>query len=359
MRSFVLALLVAACVSASADFTFAGNLTVEDLEKFKFRATSLTTVNGNIQVLPAKGLVWTSVSASGSVLNATASADVIGAFHMTGLSFVPIITVGTYISGEIKFDPQFFYNAIVGKGSAQGSVGLIGFAMPGVVEVDPDGKIVGGINFCSTWTDLTKVEKTAEGVTVYTASLKNSDKAKVTEYVAASEVAGYLKFARTPVSPNSLEVVLEIDDYKYASSKNHLELIFASAVVTADGKGEVDGEIIFNNITNGFTTYAALRAEATVGKKSAKVTISAIAENDLGQDYRINDIVKGLVTTAFNLRGKVQFDYKKVAFPAGASHIIYDPVVGAGQNVYQSAPNSASSIVLSLVAVLLAVFLLF
>jgi len=281
---------------------------------------------------------------------------------MTGTDLVvakiPIITLGTYVSGKANFDSQFFYNAIAGHASAEASVGIIGFAMPGIIEVTPDNKFVNGINFGTEWTSLSKVENTPKGLTIFESSIKNCEDAEVNEYVIASEVAGRLKFGKTPVSPNTLEVILEVKDYKYADPKNHLELIFASAVVTADGKGEVDGDIVYNNITKDFATYVALRSEASVGKNgaSAKVEVKAVTENDLNEKYRINDMIKGAVEAAFKVRGKVQFDYRRISFPAGASRIVYDPAIGAGKNIYKS---SAASLVLSVFAVLLAVFLLF
>jgi hypothetical protein len=362
MRSFVVFALAVVCVfAADSEFSFEGNFTSKNLEQFKFRASGVAVVASPIQQLPISGLGWTSAAVEGSILNHSAgvTADVISALHIPGgdlavIKFPPM-TFGTYISGQAKFDPIYFFKAITGQTTAEASAGLIGFMIPGVMEVDSEGKIVGGISFAQAWNVLSKVDGTAEGVEIYKSSIVSTEKATVTEYVAASQVAGYLKYGKTPVSPNSLEVMLEINDYKYQDPKNHLELVFASAVVTAEGKGKVEAEIAYNEIAEGFSTYVAVNSKATVDGKSASVKASVVADADLQDAYKILDDIRSKITAAFAIRGNVDISYRKIPFPAGAKNIIFDPAIGAGKNVY----NSASSVVLSVLAVLLAVFLLF
>jgi hypothetical protein len=270
---------------------------------------------------------------------------------------VPPLTFGTYVSGTADFDPKYFFQAITGQAKAEFSTGVIGFLVPGVIEVDSAGNYVNGISFAgfNAWSDFSKVEGTPAGVTVYKTLLSDTSKATVTEYTIASEVAGYLKFAKTPVSPSSLEVVYEINNYQYQDNANHLELVFVSAVVTVDSKGKVDTMIAFNNITKDFASYVALRGEVTADSNSVDVDVKATAETDLRDLVRLPTLLKTYLKTAFLLRGDVSLDYKRVAFPAGAKNIVYDPAIGAGKPVY----SSASSVVLSIFAVLLAVFLLF
>jgi len=363
MRSFVVFALVAvACaLAADSEFTFNGNFTSKNLEEFKFRVSGAALVASPIPQLPLSGLGWTSVAAQGSVLNHSAgvSADVIAALHIPGGDLVllkyPPMTFGTYVSGKASFDPTYFFRAIMGQATAEASLGLIGFMIPGVMEVDPEGKVVGGISFAQPWSALTKVTGTDEGLEVYRSAMVDTNKATITEYVALSEIAGYLKFGKTPVSPNSLEVILEINNYTYTNTKNHLELVFASAVVTAQGKGKVEASISVNEITEDFSTYVAVNTKATVDGKSASVEASIATEADLQDAYKIAEGIRDKIAAAFSIRGSVDIGYSKIRFPAGAKNIIFDPAIGAGKNVY----NSASTVVLSVLAVLLAVFLLF
>jgi len=363
MRSFVVALLVAVCVFADADFTFSGNMTVQDLEEFKFRETTLKIVTGKIQGISSKGLLWSSSSVNESVFKTNSDIDAAGAFHMVGIEAggysIPTMTFGTFVPGLSEIDSDVFYLSFSGNPSVENTTGLIGFLMPGLIEVDPDGTVVGTLPFSRAWTEYTEVNTTLDGVTIFTASASQCEDADITEYIIASDVPGYLKYGKTPVSPNTLEVVLEINDYKYASSKDHLELVFISVAVLDGGKGEVRDDIVFNNITDDLTTYVALRDEAIIGKKSAKVQITSIEESKVPSKFQVGPAVQMVVGGAFSLRGPVHYDYKIIAFPPGAKHIVYDPVFGAGQNVYETKTGSASSVVLSIVAVLLAVFLLF
>jgi hypothetical protein len=362
MRSFLVALLAVSCFAAETEFELMAKANLTGAKDFfKFRASALATVN-----VPMVGgiLGWGSVAAGGSILNASVSADIIAAVHVTGTKIgvdplsvrVPPLTVGTYVAGSATFDFLTFASTLVnGQLDAGLALGVVGFAVPGVIEVDSDGKFVSGIAFSEDWGEISKVSGTPAGLSVFKTTLKDTSKATVTEYTAASEVAGYLKFGKTPVTPNSLEVIYEINNYKYDKPGNHLELVLLSAVVTAEGKGTVNASAAVNELANGLSTYAGFRAEATVDGKQDKVTVSIAAEADLNDLVKVAETLKAKLSAAFKARGVVSFDYRKVPFPAGAKNIIYDPAIGAGKNVY----NSASSVVLSVLAVLLAVFLLF
>jgi hypothetical protein len=358
MRTFLVALLAVSCIAAEAEFELMAKANLTGAKDFfKLRASTLTTVN-----VPAVGgiLGWGSVAVDGSILNASLSADIISAIHVTGTNLmglkVPPLTVGTYVAGAATFDFISFATTLVtGQLAGNLALGVVGFAVPGVVEIDSEGKFVSGISFSEDWGEVSQVSGTPKGLSIFKTTLKDTSKATVTEYTAASEIAGYLKFGKTPVTPNSLEVIYEINDYKYAKPENHLELILLSAVVAGQGKGTVNASVAVNEIANGLSTYAAFRAEATVDGKQNKVEASIVADANLNGIVKVADALKTKLSNAFSSRGTVSFDYRKIPFPAGAKNIIYDPAIGAGKNVY----NSASSVVLSVLAVLLAVFLLF
>jgi len=363
MRSFVVfAVLAAACVFADSEWDLDGNFTSKNLEEFKFRVSTIEMIDEVIQsYVPLKGLSWVSVAGEGSVLNHTAgvTADLIAAFHAPGYAMAmvggyPPMTFGTYVSGQSTFDSKYFVKAIASGISGEGSAGFIGFAVPGVMEVDPEGKIVGGISFAQVWDVLSKVEGTPESVKVYKSTIPGESKASITEYVVLSESAGYLKIGKTPVSPNTLENIIEINNYTYADPKNHLELVFVSIAVLGEGKAS-ETQITATELAEGLSTYVALKAEVTADGKSVAAEATFTKEDELQDGYKFISMVKTLIANAFAARGTASFDYRRIPFPAGAKNIIFDPAIGAGKNIY----NSASSVVLSVLAVLLAVFLLF
>lgn len=358
MRTFLVALLAVSCIAAEAEFELMAKANLTGAKDFfKLRTSAVSAVS-----VPLVGgiLGWASASVDGSILNASLSTDVIAAIHVTGVEVlgirVPPLTVGTYVAGAANFDFTSFATTLVtGQLAGNLALGVVGFSVPGLIEVDSEGKFVAGVSFADNWGDFTQVSGTPKGLSIFKTTLKDTSKATITEYTAASEIAGYLKFGKTPVTPNSLEVIYEINDYKYTKPGNHLELIMLSAVVSGEGKGTVNASVAVNEIANGLSTYAAFRAEATVDGKQNKVEASIVADTDLNGLVKVADALKNIISKAFTARGTVSFDYRRIPFPAGAKNIIYDPAIGAGKNVY----NSASSVVLSVLAVLLAVFLLF
>ena len=364
MRSFVVfAVLAAACVFADSEWDFDGNFTSKNLDQFKFRVSTVKGVSKTaMSIVTISGATWVSAAGEGSLLNHSAgvTADLIAGFHVPGftapfLGSCPPMTFGTYISGKSTIDPEYFVNAIVDGLSGEGSDGVIGFAVTGVLEVDSEGKIVDGISFAQQWSESAEIEGTPEGVHVNKSSIPGLTKAKITEYVVLSESAGYLKFGKTPVSPNSLENIIEINDYQYQDPKNHLELVFVSVAITGEGKGEAEAQITFNKIAEDFSTYVALKAEVTADGKSVAAKATIVKEDELQDAYKFVGMVKDAISGAFSGRGSASFDYRRIPFPAGAKSIIFDPAIGAGKNVY----SSASTVVLSVLAVLLAIFLLF
>jgi len=357
MRFCALFLVAVACLAAETKFNFKAGVNFTDLDDFKARAiTTITT--GNV-------FLWTSSAVSGSVLNKSVDFDVVAAGFVSNnpLGVYLPFAFGAYAAGSATFNVDIQKALIEGNGMGQAAAGAIGFTFPGVVEFDKDHKPVAKMAFTSSWTLVTPVNVDNKEVQVFETSFVDQSKGKAKIYLVSSKVPGFIQFANTPVSPNTLEVIFELDDYKYQNSGNHLELIVATATINATGEGNFTGNATYRKSGDDILSYVALRGEATIDNRQAEVTISGVSSVDV--PLAIDNVAKNYIINAFkasaNANVDVAFDYKLVSFPANAKKIVYDPAIGSGVNVYSAphTPDAASHIVISVLALILALFLLF
>jgi len=357
MRFFVLALLLVSCFAADSEFSFEGNLSRADV-RFRYRSASMEKHDINLFDMASVWCAdWTSASVGASSLNKSASADALAGAFIPGFNTFqiissPPITVATYVSGRASIDFSTIEKLILGKVDASVSAGAIAFALPGILEVDKQGNVINKISFANSWALPEVVQNTDSRIKVVKAHFKDESKAVIDIYLVSSSVAGYLQFANTPVSPNTLEVIVSIKDYKYTVNSNHLELVIAGATVNAEGKGSFSTTVDYRKAGNTILSYVALKGNAFVDKKEVSVSISSFKDSE--NDLAIPSLVKGFITDML-AGSSASLVYRHVAFPPGATNITYDPAIGSGFNVY----GASSRIVLSFAALVLALLLSF
>jgi len=162
-----------------------------------------------------------------------------------------------------------------------------------------------------------------------------------------ANVAGHLEDG-TILTPKSVESFLEIKNYPYANQNNNLTIVFGI------GLGGVKASKYAHVLrSEDGTMYASVSKEVTISGIKHSVTIS---EYTAGQ---ISDTGNSEFSTQLTAKygKKAAFRLVRVTFPAGASDIMYDPTIGTGSAVEDTAiTGSASALVPA--SLLIALFLL-
>jgi len=142
-----------------------------------------------------------------------------------------------------------------------------------------------------------------------------------------SEVLGQVTFGASNVylSPKTLESVIQVSNYQYASSSNYLVLV--SGACTGSSSGSSAGAVTVASGTGDnqvFVNYAGT-FDANGKLKSATVNSFVVADISTVCD---TTQVKTQISAAYN----ATFSCKRfeIAFSAGEETITYDPAMGAG-----------------------------
>lgn len=232
-----------------------------------------------------------------------------------------------------------------GSGSFQG--GAVAMAALSLEEYTPDGEYVDDSLVLINGDDCSPKELDGlltEGMSCVV-SLNNANKdndCKATVTYVTSKVAGILKYGKTPVSPRSIDMIIEVENFKLHDSKNHVRMNLA--LVTASGDIDYDGnsKII---VKDGEKVYVAASGHVMVGDKRAEVDVK-VESGSLPEN--IKQTFEAVAKVA--LGADLDVSIVHVDFPQGATSFIYDPAAGSGTNVYKA---GASTLSLSLLALLL------
>jgi len=173
-------------------------------------------------------------------------------------------------------------------------------------------------------------------------NVKKDNDCKATVTYVTSKTAGILKYGKTPVSPRSIDMIIEVENFKLHDSKNHVRMNLA--LITASGDIDYDGnaKIIMKD---GEKVYVAASGYVMVGDERAEVDVK-VESGSLPEN--IKQTFEAIASVA--LGGSLDVSLVHVDFPEGATSFIYDPAAGSGANVYKA---GASTLSLSLLALLL------
>jgi len=363
MRAFLVfaALVLAAFALESEEFDFQAdvNLTNADAD-FKFRYSKAFTPDFGF----AKFLLWSSGSVDVNVANSTAksTADV-----MLGIGVQPTVatlpfTILAYGSGEgaLGVDITSFARNLVpqvGKGTLDGNFqgGVIAMAALGMQEYTPDGKPVGDyfpftLNIAKPVCGGDDLDGDDGNLTGSVCSWKPNllKSLKITSTYVTSKKAGILKYADTPVSPRSYEMIIEVEDFDLSDKENHVRMDIGLLTASAAGKLEGNANVVHREGKEDL--YVAVSGRAVVDGESTEVDVS-IKSGATG----LSGFAEAALSVA--LGGNIDAQIAHVDFPAGAKNFVYDPAVGAGRDVYEAGASSvALSLLVALVCVLLYLF---
>lgn len=171
-------------------------------------------------------------------------------------------------------------------------------------------------------------------------------------FVVSNKV-GILEYGNTPVQPRSIETIIEINNWPYASTSNtlSLEMVAGSGSASASGRE-------FVSVLGGAKVYLRAAAGVSVDGKDGSVSASAWADASFDTD------LEGLAGLKNQLQGRyagsTTLKKTEIKFPAGAAKIIYDPTLGQGEPMNAAATSSASiiSVAAFAIASILAVLLM-
>jgi len=347
---FVVAAVAALALVASADLELKvdakTNLTNADAD-FKFRFTNtLPLTLGAVNLF-----AWSSVSVDAQA-SEKAKAD---ANALVSLGFLPGLVnspfaVLVYGKGSAAVSVNintFFTDLLAGKLEAAVSAGVVGMAALGMREVDKDGKDVGGLVTLRGVCFGKTVTGDDGNITAYTADISPAGVSSVTVTYITSKRAGIIEYGRTPISPNTFEMVIEVKGFRLSDEKNHVRMYFG--LLTASGKGGIEGETQMVH-AEGMDIYAGVSKYAVISGKRKEVSINMKAE---AAGVGLDDWTTSNIKVAFG--GKIDTKIATVDFPAGATDFVYDPAVGAGKDIYQA---GASAVALSFLVALISVLVL-
>lgn len=367
--SFVVVALVAA-VAFATDVTLEMeskvNLT-DAASNFAFRFTTAKMVDAGLLAtqckakysgceIPKNFYIWSSSSVSLDKVDTTKS--VIDG--MLAVAFPPsehifpfsVFAYGTGASSVGLSMVDLMNKVFIAQGLGSFEGGVVGMAALSLEEFTPDGKYVDDtivlLNSDTCSPKEIEGKKGLKGMTCVM-NLKNkatSNNFKVTVTYVTSDKAGILKYGKTPVSPRSIEMIIEVEDFQLTDKKNHVRMNLG--FVTASGDIDYDGNAKFI-VKNDEKIYVAASGHAMVGDARADVDVN-FTSGSLPEGLKATfDAIVGLLTGF-----KFDLSITHVDFPAGAQSFIYDPATGTGSNVYMA---GASTVTLSALVLLVCALL--
>jgi len=357
MRFFV-ALAAVLVISAAADEI---TLSFEKGENLTDASVNFAYRNATSKIfdvpLVDKVLGWVSLSADAfaNPSEIKASADA-----MIGIGIPPTaITVPfgilAYANGtaSVKVDLKSFLQSLISTTpelDAKFKGGVIAMAAISLQECDDMGKAISNIvplnapnaDACSP-KELHGDGENLDAITCTYSPSGNSGTVTIT-YIT-SKIAGILGYGYTPVSPRSLEMIIEVKNFHFSDKKSgHVRLNLG--FLTASGEGSIDGnsDVVRRSGHDDLYISASQYAIVDNKRKEVKVNISSGSTGFTG--------IAELILNAA-LGGKMNAQIAHVDFPVGVDSFIYDPAVGVGSQVYQA---GASTTVLSVLVVLVSIF---
>jgi len=352
MKILILSILLFVAVVLSdttIQYSSSKNVTVSNAGKFSFRSTGVFVES--IQGLGSvAGYYSTEFDATTTNTSGYASGDLIAGL----IKFVPTQVPGTFMayikaSGSAKIGTD---GTTLSKFDYTAAGGFILTAYVRLDEKDTSGNVVRSIKLKDLlWSTQNGSNNGLHYVTVSASNifiLKGGESIQLSFLI--SEKLGIVDFGSvsTPVTPKTLESVVQISGYNYATSTNTLTLV--TGVVTGSAGATFDGVSTVATGSGDSKVYAIYSNDVDISGKPGKVTIKTTATaqfTDISDDAVSQAVVKGVYSAG------IQAKIIEVTFPAGAPNIIYDPSCGAGEPLGASGVTLIVSIIGLLVALLI------
>jgi len=346
MRTLLVLAAVAALAFASNSLAYKKKSNLTDAkDDFPYRNTEIQVLTE----LTHSSLLWTSKTADAADPNPTSSYFVgllpnnvlppVG-FLYHGKSgenqFFDITRTAEYIFARESPYPKF-------NGTAVAMIAI------GMRECDPNNKPVNNYVFLNApGTSSPKVNQNyGDGTNLFAYSKKYSpsgNTAEVNISYVTSRYAGVIEYGNAPVSPRSVEMIIEVNNFHLNHDKDHICMDIG--LITPSGAGRREGNSTVVRKDGMDDVYAAVSEFAIVGDKRENVKVVIDANSSL-----IEIAIKDYLNAALN--STIGIDVARVHFPAGVKSFIYDPALGSGKNIYPAgASTTALSLLLALISVL-------
>lgn len=352
-RSLLVVLLCIGC-ALSLEIQFKAGVNVSGVSNngWDYRRVSLTTWQSGL----ARGANYLSVEVQKQQGQITA--DVVQGAAYVGVGFHPFSYIAYYGSNL-----NWNMNASGGDTWATSTNftaagGYVGAAYLSLVETTPNGTVVavqnlrGAIVGSAAGVQWTVVDHSSLSADLKYVTLNGQTSVSASWSVGltfiASSVAGILDQTLAVVGPKSFESILQVQNYPYASNQNSLSLLIGvgTGKATLSGSGRT---IVNVNGTSQVFFSAAAKVTTENGNVAATVSVSANATSYIDDTYFLQQLSAKYGASA-------SYNIVRVTFPAGASNIIYDPTVGAGQPMEDADTSSSSFAVKTEVATLFLFF---
>jgi len=365
MKYIALLFCLVALSFAVTTVTFSGNVTESETgvkhAEFKYRTTSVWTLPIDLGILGSYTLaayVSAEVSATGTNTSGQINGDlIVGAIKFFS-GKVPVSYIG-YVAAQFNAVRTIdaVANTDVTTFNYTAAGGFVLTTYNKLIERNPSGANVREIalrnlkwnvaNGSSVDGYLHYITLTASNPFLQTL-LKAGESVSMTFLI--SEVLGEVTFGSvtTVVTPKSLESILEVNGWNYLSASNNL--VFVCGVATGAAVGASTGIVTLSSGSGNNQVYAHFdgRVDVSGSRKSAKVTATKTTDFTLiTDDVDIQASYDAVYHGAFNMA------VVEVAFPAGAAKITYDPAIGSGTPIVNSAQTNFLFALLLAVIVLL------
>jgi len=360
MNTSLLVLFACVVVCSGAGFSFSGNLSAQDIKnnKWDYKYTTSSTLDlGSIYA----GANFQAGEFTGTITSGDIDITVGSAY----------IVVGGFPFAYLAHFKGSYNLTLEGQGLASAdmsaSAGYVGNAALWLEERDSNGTLVATSSLVSKLniaTDtgmtysLSESSQPSDAIQYVTFTGASNDGSapnfgvKIT--YLASNVAGIVAgegVQNVPVVPGSVESIFTINNYPYKNSQNHISLVLAVATGSADISES--GRTVHDSNKQ---VYFSVSNNALVGGNKVSVTISAFTNGSFSDVDNSN--FQQQVSQKYGANAAIKI--VKIAFPAGAANIVYDPSIGTGVSAQDSSSSFASFVspLLSLV-LLMSAFSLF
>jgi len=284
--------------------------------EFQFRKTSLAQIS--IPLIFSGG--WFTSIAADVNSSSTSASGMFGSVY-AGLQIAPTTTLA-YFSAQFNYkNIQNYYSFDV-----SGSAGFMGAEYTSISEMSGSTVVSQKLLKNLIWT----LGGSQNNGGLHYFSIRGTELFSSFEVIVtfiSSDVVGEINYQGSPidaiVTPKTIESIIEINNYPYKSSSNSLSL----SISTATGNFQVVGSASASNLISGTDVsnqvYFALSKDAVINGNSQGVSISTFTQVSAGSSY-IEGQAKGKYGGSFSSLTVT------VSFPAGATHIVYDPTIGQG-----------------------------
>jgi len=140
------------------------------------------------------------------------------------------------------------------------------------------------------------------------------------------------------VYPKSVETIVVISGWNYASQQNSLSLFIA--VGTGSTEWSVDGQL--KTGLGDDKVYFRLSKEAFINGVKSPVQIGGVVSADISATFQNPNVQVQLVS---RYKKSAECKIVEVCFTPGAERIVYDPTMGSGDSPFDAPQNDSALII--------------